>query len=119
MKPVRSSAYLAFVRRQPCAVCEKRFGVEACHTGPHGISQKAPDTSAIPLCRFHHRDEREGLDSIGRVKFERLHGVTVARIILDVQLRADACGVKVFEKELTERKPAERERYVSPRYRVG
>lgn len=51
-KPVRDAAYLKFVRSLPCLGCGRRYGVEAAHTGPHGLSQKASDLSCIPLCRY-------------------------------------------------------------------
>ena len=28
---------------------------QACHMGPHGISQKASDYTAIPMCAEHHQ----------------------------------------------------------------
>jgi hypothetical protein len=51
-QPVRNRSYLAFVRTFPCAGCGSRRRVEAAHTGPHGLSQKASDLDTIPLCRF-------------------------------------------------------------------
>ena len=61
------------------------------------------------------------LDGVLKLRGVQLpaHGVVIARIILELQRRADACGVKVFAEDLPVRKPVERERYVSPRYRVG
>ena len=50
MKPQRDPRYLAWIRTQPCVVCGSARGIEASHTGPHGLGQKSPDTSAIPLC---------------------------------------------------------------------
>src|ERR1019366_5400421 len=35
--PERNAEYLRFVRGFPCAVCARTLGIEACHTGPHGI----------------------------------------------------------------------------------
>lgn len=29
---------------------------QACHMGPHGISQKASDYTAIPMCASHHNE---------------------------------------------------------------
>ena len=34
----------------------KTWGIDPCHTGPHGTSQKACDLTCIPLCRQHHRE---------------------------------------------------------------
>jgi hypothetical protein len=50
MRPTRNLKYLAWIRTQPCLVCGRTGGIEAAHTGPHGVGQKSPDTSAIPLC---------------------------------------------------------------------
>lgn len=105
MKPLRDPAYRKFVRGLPCAICGKFWGVEAAHTGPHGISQKAPDTSCIPLCALHHRDSEVGLDRIGRAAFEDLHGVKVAKLVALTQRRAAACGITPANAPLVERKP--------------
>lgn len=60
--------YLEFIRSQVCIllglrglarkklhahVCNGR--VEAAHTGPHGLKQKAADESALPMCAAAHR----------------------------------------------------------------
>ncbi len=55
-KPIRDELYLKFVRKMPCAACLKKWGIDAAHTGAHGISQKSCDYSAIPLCRTCHQD---------------------------------------------------------------
>ncbi|HVP49875.1 MAG TPA: hypothetical protein VMT56_01500 [Candidatus Bathyarchaeia archaeon] len=62
-KTGKDAAYLKWIRKQRCIVCETftepldkpGMGViEAAHTGIRGLSQKAPDRQAVPLCRFHH-----------------------------------------------------------------
>lgn len=75
-KPVRDPEYLRFVKRLPCAVCCKTWGVDPCHTGPHGISQKASDLLCIPLCRVHHQE----YDSAPR-EFATKHGLDVPALI--------------------------------------
>lgn len=53
----RSSAYLDFVRRQVCCApgCTTPAApIEAHHAGRHGVGQKAPDSTAVPLCHFCH-----------------------------------------------------------------
>ncbi|MGA2119544.1 MAG: hypothetical protein ABSH56_32955 [Bryobacteraceae bacterium] len=55
-KPIRNPACLQRVRSLPCLVCRTTRAVEAAHTGPHGLSQKSSDLSAIPLCGKHHRE---------------------------------------------------------------
>lgn len=56
------SPYVAFIRRQPCAVsaimgvagdCTGR--VDPDHTGRRPAGRKADDRTCIPLCRKHHR----------------------------------------------------------------
>jgi hypothetical protein len=51
----RDPAYLARVRKLPCLIrpCQRRS--QAHHAGEHPtLGQKAPDITAIPLCRQHH-----------------------------------------------------------------
>ena len=60
----RSEPYLAFVRSLPCSVC----GAAPCdphhiiglHWGLSGQGLTAPDSFAMPLCRYHHRAKDEG-----------------------------------------------------------
>lgn len=63
---VREPGFLAYLRRQPCAVragggCEGP--IEAAHIrmarpgfGSTGMQRKPDDQYAVPLCRGHHRD---------------------------------------------------------------
>ena len=80
-KPYRNKKWLAFIRSLPCAVTGVRRGVEACHTGPHGVGQKAPDDTAIPLIRELHRTGNFALDKIGRVRFEDRYQISIAAIL--------------------------------------
>ena len=41
LKPTRNLKYLAWIRTQSCIVCGRIGGIEAAHTGPHGIEQMA------------------------------------------------------------------------------
>ena len=82
MKPSRNPEYLRFVRRQPCCVCGRSWGVEAAHTGPHGLGQKAADESCIPLCGIHHRIGRDSYHNLGRVRFSEVHNLDIPAIIL-------------------------------------
>ncbi len=71
--------YLAWVRTLPCVVCGKR--AEAHHAGDHGMGQKPPDRTAIPLCRFHHQwPEREAAHTLGK-RFWGFHGIERDRLI--------------------------------------
>lgn len=92
-KPIRHLNYLRFVRGLPCAVSGRNWGIEACHTGRHGLGQKAADTDVIPLAREFHTKGPHSYHVLGRVKFEQYHGVSVDAIIAETQLRAEACGI--------------------------
>lgn len=69
--PARDAKYRYWIRTLPCAACGVEQNIEAAHTGPHGLGQKASDYSCIPLCIAHHRGGNEALDKIGRVAFEQ------------------------------------------------
>jgi hypothetical protein len=75
----RSKAYLAWVRMRPCLICGKAS--EAAHTGPHGVSIKAPDFRAVPLCPFHHRWSN-GLDILGPERFEEMYNIDLKETVL-------------------------------------
>jgi hypothetical protein len=81
MKPSRNHGYLRFIRRQPCCVCGRSWGGEASHTGPHGLGQKSPDESCIPLCWIHHRGGRDSYHNLGRVRFSETHNLDILAII--------------------------------------
>lgn len=54
-------AHLAWVRAQPCVVCGTSHKVEAHHPRVGaGMSRKAPDRDAFPMCAHHHRVEFHG-----------------------------------------------------------
>jgi hypothetical protein len=88
MKPARNPRYLAFIRTLPCAVCGTRRNIEAAHTGPRGLGQKAPDTSAIPLCVKHHRTGSDSYHKLGR-RFAQYHRLDIQAIVrkLNAKLR--------------------------------
>jgi hypothetical protein len=79
--PGRNSRYLAWIRTLPCLVCGSRRGIEASHTGPHGLGQKSPDTSAIPLCARHHRTGKDSYHKLGPRKFAELHNLDIPAIV--------------------------------------
>src|ERR1700731_1956056 len=81
MKPQRNSRYLAWIRAQPCVVCGARRGIEASHTGPHGLGQKSPDSSAIPLCSKHHRRGGDSYHKLGPRRFAEAHHLDVKDIV--------------------------------------
>ena len=80
-KPARSTKYLEFIRAQPCAVYGGRRGVEAAHTGPHGLGAKASDTSAIPLCAEDHRTGPRSYHRLGPAAFEAVNSVSIQEVV--------------------------------------
>jgi len=81
MKPVPNSPYLAWIRTKPCCVCGSRKGIEPSHTGPHSLGQKSPDSSAIPLCRRHHRTGNDSYHRLGPRKFAEMHNLDIPAIV--------------------------------------
>lgn len=81
MKSHRNSRYLAWIRTQPCVVCGVQRGIEASHTGPHGLGQKSPDTSAIPLCVRHHRTGNDSYHRLGPRRFAQVHNLDIPAIV--------------------------------------
>jgi hypothetical protein len=71
----------AWIRSQPCPVCGAHSGVEAAHTGPHALGQKASDYSCIPLCHQHHRTGNEALHKIGRRAFQDRFSLDIDELI--------------------------------------
>ena len=80
MKPVRNPEYLRWIRTLPCSVCRTTRAVEAAHTGPHGLSQKSSDLSAIPLCAWHHRTGNDSYHKLGPRKFAEVHQLNIRAI---------------------------------------
>jgi hypothetical protein len=87
MKPPRNSRYLAWIRTQPCCVCGSTQHIEASHTGPHGIGQKSPDSSAIPLCARHHRTGNDSYHRLGPRKFSEKHNLNIPAIVRRLNLK--------------------------------
>jgi hypothetical protein len=87
MKPARNSRYLAWIRTQPCLVCGSTRWIEAAHTGSHGLGQKSPDTSAVPLCVAHHRTGKDSYHRLGPRKFGDIHNLDLAAIVRRLNLK--------------------------------
>ena len=87
MKPQRNPRYLAWIRTQPCCVCGSKKAIEASHTGPHGLGQKSPDSSAIPLCAKHHRNGNDSYHRLGPRKFSAKHDVDIPTIVRRLNLK--------------------------------
>src|SRR5260370_36636870 len=81
MPPTRNPRYLAWIRTLPCLVCGRTTGIEAAHTGPHGIAQKSSDRSAVPLCRPHYRTGRDSYHKLGPRAFERHHRLDLHEVV--------------------------------------
>jgi len=79
-KPERDAKYRVWVRSLPCAVCGTRRGIEAAHTGSHGLGQKASDKSCIPLCCRDHKTGPQSLHNLGPVEFERVHALSIGEL---------------------------------------
>ena len=78
---VRDAEYLKFIRKLPCVACGASWNIEAAHTGAHGMSQKASDLSALPLCRKCHRTADASLHVLGPVKFAELYHLDIPSLI--------------------------------------
>ena len=76
---MREPAYLAFLRRQPCAVGPVGCSgpVEAAHVraGSTGMQRKPDDAKSVPLCRGHHRDGPDAQHRSGEAVWWRRHGI--------------------------------------------
>jgi hypothetical protein len=75
-KPIRDPAYKRFIRALPCIACFHTWGIDPCHTGQHGVSQKACDYSCIPLCRQCH-----GEYDANPVRFAARHKLDIPTLI--------------------------------------
>ena len=87
MKPRRDSRYLQWIRTLPCAVCRTTRNIEAAHTGAHGLGQKAPDSTAIPLCVTHHRTANDCYHKLGPRKFAEVHRLNIAEIVAELNAK--------------------------------
>ena len=85
-KPLRDQAYLRFVRKLGfCIACGATRGIEAAHTGCHGIGQKSGDDTAINLCAACHRTGPQALHKLGPVKFAEVHQLDVPGHICEIR----------------------------------
>jgi len=87
MKPRRNSRYLQWVRTLPCVVCRTTRNIEAAHTGAHGLGQKAPDSTAIPLCAAHHRTGNDSYHKLGPRRFAELHKLDIPGIVAELNAK--------------------------------
>lgn len=89
--------YLNEVRRLPCEICVRFFGVDpepqmrAASQAHHprtgaGAARKSADEDAVALC-FEHHVGGTGLHGLGRKRFERTYGVDEAELTLSTRRR--------------------------------
>lgn len=76
-KPVRDQKYLKFIRAFPCVGCGRARRIEAMHTGPHGLGQKAGDDRALPGCQECHLE----LHAVGPETFQERRGISFEELI--------------------------------------
>lgn len=77
-----SKERVKFVRSLACCVCSARPSENA-HIVNGGMGRKADYDQIAPLCTFHHRQ----LHSVGRVRFENNHLVSLAVAASSVEWR--------------------------------
>jgi hypothetical protein len=88
VKPASNPRDLAWIRTLTCLVCGRTTAIEAAHTGPHGMAQKSPDISAIPLCVRHHRTGRDSYHKLGARVFERHHQLDIRAVVAHLNSKA-------------------------------
>ena len=76
-KPIKSTAYLKFIRSLPCCACGGTRSIEAMHCGPRGLGQKTDDKQALPGCRYCHRE----LHELGPVEFAQKYSIDFEALI--------------------------------------
>lgn len=77
---VEDSAYLVYIRKFPCVSCGLARRIEAAHIGPHGISRKTDDCTALPLCSICHREGPGALHQVGPAEFQKACGLDFAAL---------------------------------------
>ena len=89
-KPIKSPAYLRFLRRLPCAACGGTRRVEAAHCGPRGLGQKRDDKDALPLCMTCHRE----LHELGPLAFQGKYALDFAALIAKLKHSARMASLR-------------------------
>lgn len=79
--PNRDAKYLAWIRKFPCCACGSARNIEAAHTGPHGLGQKADDYKTLPMCLECHRTGKHAYHKIGRIDWEAVQEKSVEELI--------------------------------------
>jgi hypothetical protein len=101
-KCFKSQAYLSWIRKQPCAICESPMGIEAHHesfgdkaTGKNLI----PDTQTIPLCYRHHEPDRHhyGYKTFWNERYNKDPKLLIIRYQTEYIKELEARGVPRFK----------------------
>ena len=82
--PDRDEDYLAFIRTRPCMICGRHHASEAHHIKEMelcGLTQKAPDVYAIPLCHKCHMTIAHGTGFKEKMSWLPYDLKTVCRIM--------------------------------------
>lgn len=115
-KTGKDPARLEWIRTLPCVACvgmecflrllagahtwgdiarihqRQRFPSESAHVGDRGLSQKCPDSEAIPLCSIgHHREGKYSAHVLG-CGFWRFHGLDKEALIKELNRRYEERG---------------------------
>ena len=95
--------YLMWLHLLSCVACTRgrivrhqffNFTIEAHHAGARGMSQKADDRTAVPLCKRHHdRGSRESVHALGR-GFWAAHGLDKDSLIRELNKAYDSLKEK-------------------------
>ena len=91
-KRPRDFAYLSWIVSQQCIVCESQHTLQtgrtyAHHAGQRGLSQRASDSTAIPLCwRHHDRGSSLSIHTLGKL-FWTVYRMERGKVIAELQER--------------------------------
>lgn len=91
-KRFRDKEHLAFVARQPCAICA-RIPSQAHHltfVQPKALGKKAGDQWTVPLCAAHHREVHDSGDERAWWRRHRIDAEEMARNIWEGRRQAPA-----------------------------
>lgn len=89
--PIRSAAYLDFIRIRPCCSCGRHGPSDPHHFGPRGAGQKTDDYRVVPLCRtchdrFHDKRTLPGCADVAATR-EFLYSTQVRLLIEFIEWR--------------------------------
>lgn len=72
---------IAWLHTLPCSVpwCDD-LDITVHHAGEHGMGQRPPDQTGIPLCRGHHQNLSDSAESLGK-HFWGWHGLNLSSLL--------------------------------------